>query len=322
LSLDTLLTSLEAAADAPSAKDLTNLNAIRGEERERFLDVWRRLPIDRRRGLIDRLAAMAEDNVELDFSDVFKVGLLDDDVQVRAESVKALWEYEGEDIIGVMVKLLADPEAIVRGEAALGLGRYLMSAELEGRTDDRVGEAEQALRTMARDERELTEVRGRAIEALGVRSEEWVRDLIEDAYSSGDRRLRISAIHAMGRNADSEWLPLVLEEMESDDGEARFEAAAAAGNIGDEDAVDSLAALCNDEDTEVQEAAISALGQIGGPAARAALHGVAAATSDERILEAITDALAEADFLEDPLGIQVQIERSVAEDWEEEADEE
>lgn len=321
MSLDTLFASMEESPAAPAAVELAKLSGIGGDDRERFIDVWRRLSIQQRRNIVDRLAEMAEDNAEFDFNAVYMLGALDDDVQVRADSVRALWEYEGDDLVGVLLRLLRDPEAIVRAETALALGRFLFRAELTDDTSPRIGEIENALRLVATDEAELAEVRGRAIEALGVRGHEWVRDLIEDAYASGDRRLRISAIHAMGRNADLDWLPNVLEEMNSDDPEARFEAATAAGEIADEEAISELARLTDDDDGDVRDAAISALGQIGGPEARNILHTIASESDDDRVLEAVSVALSEADFFEDPLGIRVELDRSVAEDMEE-ADEE
>jgi hypothetical protein len=51
------------------------------------------------------------------------------------------------------------------------------------------------------------------------------------------------------------------------------------------------------------------------------LHEVAAETSDDRVLEAVTDALAEADFVEDPLGFKLQLDGSVADDASEDDDE-
>lgn len=314
MSLDTLLTELNDPASAVHAADLTSLSRLHGVERERFLGAWRAMSVQRRRDIIDRLADLTEDNVELDFDQVFLIGLVDDDVQVRAESVKGLWEYEGDDLVGVLVRLLEDPEAIVRAEAALGLGRFLLRAELEGRDDALTDQAETALRRVALDESELVEVRGRAVEAIGVRTKEWVRDLIEDAYGSGERRLGISAVHAMGRNADPDWLPTIIEEMHNDDTEMRFEAAMAAGSIGDEDAVPDLSDLTAEDDPEVQEAAIAALGQIGGPAARSVLHAVAAESRDERVLEAVSDALSEADFTEDPLGLRPPLDLVVDDD--------
>lgn len=321
MSLDTLLPKLEKNDEPLSAGELAGLSAIDRDQHERFLEVWRRLSIQRRRGIIDKLADITEDNVELDFSRVFLAGLFDDDVQVRAESIKALWEYEGTDLIPLLMRLLSDPEAIVRSEAALALGRFLLRAELDDTVDPHTQEIEAALRAVVHDPQELAEVRGRALEALGVRTHEWVRELIDDAYASGERRMQISAVHAMGRSCDPEYLPTIIEEMQSDDGEMRFEAAVAAGAIADEEAIGDLAELVDDDDVEVQEAAISSLGEIGGPAARAALHQIAADAKDERVLEAVSEALAQADFADDPMGIALGIERSVAEDLEDEDEE-
>lgn len=321
MSLDTLLPKLENNDEPLTAKDLAGLSAIDGGAHERFLDVWRRLSIQRRRGIIDRLADIVEDNVELDFDRVFLAGLFDDDVQVRADSIKALWEYDGADLPPVLLRLLSDQEALVRSEAALGLGRVLLRAELSDAGDTLIAEIEAALRATVNDLDEIEEVRGRALEALGVRAHEWVRALIDDAYAGSEPRMRISAVHAMGRSADPEWLPTVLEELHSDDAEMRFEAAIAAGSIGDEEALADLAELADDEDVEVQEAAIGGLGDIGGPAARSALHQIAADTKDERVLEAVRDALEQADFVDDPLGVHVSIARSMAEDDEDEDDE-
>ena len=183
MSLDTLLPKLEDPKHQPSATDLTALNHLGGAEHERFLGVWRSLSIQRRRDIIDLLADMAEDNVELDFGAVFMTGLLDDDVQVRAESIKALWEYEDDGLVEVLLRMLYDPEAIVRAEAALGLGRYLLRVELSGGDEARAREVESALRAKIDDESELVEVRGRALEAAGVRSEPWVHDAIDEASS-------------------------------------------------------------------------------------------------------------------------------------------
>jgi HEAT repeat protein len=317
LSLDTILAELEDPAQHVASTELGGLSNLTGADRERFLAVWRSLSIQRRRDLIDRLADLAEDNVDLDFSHVFLAGALDEDVQVRADSVKALWEYEGEDLIGLLLRLLHDAEAIVRAEAALGLGRFLLRAELLDQHGARSREVEEALREVVRDEEELPEVRGRAIEAVGVRSADWVQDIIEDAYDSGERRLRLSAVHAMGRNADLAWLPTIISEMESDDSEMRYEAAMAAGGLADEEAIPPLTQLALDEDAEVQEAAIAALGEIGGPAARDALNGLAAEQTDGRVQEAINDALMQAEFVEDPLGLRIPVDLGPDDDEEE-----
>lgn len=316
MSLDTLLPQLQDEAPV-SAVDLAALSSLDGENRDRFLEVWRGLSIQRRRNIVDRLSEITEDNVELDFTTIFMTGLVDDDVQVRADSVKALWEYEGNELVAVLTRLLKDPEAIVRAEAALGLGRFLLRAELMEESGSRIDDIENALREIIRDEDELVEVRGRAIEAVGVRGHDWVHDLIEDAYASGDRRLQISAVHAMGRNADLDWLPTITDEMHSDDPEMRFEAATAAGALAAEDAIPELATLTLDDDSEVQEAAIAALGLIGGNAARNVLNELASETEDERILAAVSEALAEAEFLDDPMSLKLHLDQSIADDTDE-----
>ena len=317
MSIDTVIPQIRDEAHHLTARELASLSGIDDDDRAQFIDIWRALSVQRRRNIIDWLDDLSEDNVELDFARVFLIGLFDEDVQVRADSVKALWEYEGNDLPPVLLTLLRDPQAMVRSEAALGLGRFLLRAELDAHEPSDVPDWERGLRDLLHDDAELSDVRGRALEALGVRSHEWIRDEIEEAYSSGDRRMQISAVHAMGRNADLDWLPTIIEEMHSDDGEMRYEAAVAAGSLADEEAIPDLAQLAYDEDAEVQEAAIAALGQIGGPAARNILQQIASDISDERVLEVVSDALSEADFVEDPLGITVNLERSIQEEMEE-----
>lgn len=307
MSIETVITALQDPDHAPSASSLTALNGIAAIELERFTGAFRSLSIQRRRDIIDGLADLAEDNVELSFDPVFLLGLEDPDVQVRAQSIKALWEHEEESLARRLIDLLSDQEALVRGEAALGLGQFLTRAELDDEDTALTNEIESALRGVYYDESQLVEVRGRALEALGIRSHDWVTEIIDDAYGSGDRRLAISAVHAMGRSADPRWLPTLADEMLSEDSEMRFEAAAAAGELGDEDAVPQLADMTGDEDAEVQEAAIAALGAIGGPAAKSVLQSLATEYDDQRVLDAVSDALMQAEFLDDPMAFKLSV---------------
>jgi HEAT repeat protein len=312
VSLDAVIDALQDPEVAPPATSLALLSGADDTDFARFVEIFPALSIQRRREVIDALADLAEDTIELTFDRVFLLGLADPDVQVRAQSIKALWENESSEVARRFIALLEDEEALVRGEAALGLGLYLTRAEL-GEGDEALSEEiEEALRAVYYDEAQLVEVRGRALEAVGVRSKEWVHDLIDDAYGSGDRRLAISAVHAMGRSADPEWLPILFDEMVSEDSEMRFEAATAAGELGDDEAVPNLADLAADEDAEVQEAAIAALGAIGGAAAKDVLQSLASEYDDERVLEAVTEALMQADFLDDPMAFKLHLDRASA----------
>jgi HEAT repeat protein len=302
VSLETYLEELADPMQSLVATKLTALSNLGPQDAARFRDAWQTLPGDRRERLLEELVDLIEDNVELNFDAVFFVALEDGEAQVRRTAIQGLWEHDGRELLDRLFELLRDdPDAGVRAEAAIALGRFVLHAEFDKLP---AGDAERVERELLRtieDESEVTEVRGRALEALGARSEPWVRDLIERAYDDDDRRLRLSAVHAMGRSVDPDWLPTLLLELESEDAEMRFEAAGALGSIGEGEAVEPLVGLLYDEDLEVRMAAIGALGEIGGPVAKGALEELLV-EGDELVHDIVVEALAEADFADDPLG--------------------
>jgi HEAT repeat protein len=302
---ESLVQELADPSQQVAISKLVGLSGISGGERSSFERVWLEMDGMRRQRLIHELIDLAEDSVELNFDTVFLLALRDQQADVRRAAIQGLSEYEGRDLIEPLTELLrSDPDPGVRAETALALGRFVLRAELAALRNSDAERIEGALRQTFTDPTEPVEVRARALEGLGARSEDWVHDLIEDAFSSDDRRLRISAVHAMGRSADPSWLSSVLGQLDSDDAEMRFEAVVAAGSIEDPEATPYLVALVHDDDTEVQEAAINALGQIGGDDAKDALQELLS-EGDERIAEAVTYALAEIDFAEDPLALDL-----------------
>ncbi len=283
---------------------LSRLSHLEGADRDRFVTGWPALPPPRRVAVLERITELADDNPELNFDTVFTTALRDHDAAVRRLAIEGLWEDQEREVIPDFVDLVQrDPDESVRSTAALALGRFVLLGEYgDVRPRDLVLVTD-TLRSVAADPAESPDVRGRAVEALGASSQPWARDLIEDAYSSGDDRMVASALHAMGRSADSYWLPTLLQELDSGDPVLRYEAAGALGAIGDDEAVPYLAEHLDDEDGEVQEAAIASLGEIGGDDAIAALRsrlqmdGVAQQ-------DAIEAALEQAEFGNDPLGLR------------------
>jgi len=282
------------------ATRLVHLSHLAGEQEKAFLDAWPQIQAERRRQVVRQLVDLAEDNVELNFDAVFLACLSDPDPEVRAVAIRGLWEYEQRDLIGPLIGLLqSDDSALVREEAALALGRFVLQCELGSLPDRYFRQVEQVLRRAIDDEGEELEVRGRALEAIGACSLLWVRQAIDRAYRSDIQRLRVSGIHAMGRNCDPSWLPILFEELRSDDPEMRYEAALACGSLAEEAAVPHLALLLEDEDVEVREVTIAALGEIGGRQARSALQRYLDDPS-RNMREAVEEALSMVDFAEDP----------------------
>jgi HEAT repeat protein len=306
VSLEDYLVELADPSAPLAVARLVNLSNLVPDEASAFKEAWRGTDVQRRRQVVRQLVELAEDNVELNFDAVFLVSLSDPDAEVRRSGICGLWEYEGRDLIPTLVALLfEDADQRVRGEAALALGRYALKAELgEIRASD-ASIVDDALRRTIADPEQTAEVRARAVEAVGARSQPWALQIIEDAYHSGQHRLRVSALHAMGRNCDARWLSTLVRELKSDDAEMRYEAATACGSLGDEAAVPHLMPLLKDDDAEVQEAAIQALGQIGGQEAKRALEDCLG-SPEERVRDAALAALAEVDFGEDPLAFKLR----------------
>jgi HEAT repeat protein len=306
VSLETYLEELADPSRPLGVARLVNLSNLTPDEISTFEEAWRGADAQRRRQVVNQLIELAEDNVELNFDAVFRASLTDSDAEVRRAGLRGLWEYEERDLIPVLVALLLnDDDQAVREETALALGRYALKAEFEEIRASDASIVDDALRTIIADRGQAVEVRARALEAVGVRSQPWVTEIIEEAYSSGQARLRVSALHAMGRNCDPRWLSTLLRELKSDDAETRFEAATACGSLGDESAVHDLLPLLKDDDVEVQEATIQALGKIGGQEAKRALENCMT-HSEERVRNAALAALAEVDFGEDPLAFRLR----------------
>jgi HEAT repeat protein len=306
VSLESYLRELVDPACPLRASGLINLSNLLPDEVTALEDAWRAVNVHRRRQVVRQLIELAEDNVELNFDAVFRLSLSDSDAHIRRSGIQGLWEYEGRDLIPTLAHLLlTDADQGVRAEAALALGRYALKAEFDEVRASDADIVDDALRRAITEPGQATEVRARAVEAAGVRGHPWVIKAVEDAYHSGEHRLRVSALHAMGRSCDVRWLSTLLRELGNDDAEIRYEAATACGSLADQAAVPHLLPLLEDEDPEVQETVIQALGQIGGQEAKQALEDCLA-RSDERVRDAALAALAELDFGEDPLAFKLR----------------
>ncbi len=286
-----------ADTEAPiTAAIIYSLSHLRGDNLASLRERWPSFPVERRRLIMKRVAETSEMAFDLDFDALCKIGLEDDDDEVRVAAIDGLWDNSEMDFFHKLVGMvLDDPSVSVRAMAATALGRFLYMAEMDEFPAEPAREAQDILLELYRRDDESLEVRRRALEAISNTSREEVAGMIEEAYNSGERLMKVSAVFAMGRSCDrGRWSQIVLHEMGSRDPEIRFEAVRAAGELSIEDAVPLLKELSDSADREIKEAAIWALGEIGGGDVIELLQSLshaAESSEDYELQEVIEEAL-------------------------------
>ncbi len=300
MTLNQILADL-ADKDKPLATGrLAYLSGLSKEEVRLLDQMWQQFDTSRRRQVVEKLVDLSEDSAELDFNAVFRRCLHDHEADIRVMAIEGLWECEDRWLLYALERLvICDDSTEVRAAAAVALGRYILLAELGKLRPEEARKLEETLFACIENPQEPLQVRRRAIEALGHLSLEKVTAVIEEAYASQDRLMRVSSLYAMGRNADPRWLPILIRELENEDGEMRYEAASSCGELGDAQAAPYLIPLMDDPDLEVQLAAINALGKVGGTLARRALRS-RLHDPDERLRQAVQNALEELEATRDP----------------------
>jgi HEAT repeat protein len=282
---------------------LSNLSDLSPDEVVVFRREWPVIDAERRQQIVARLVELSEDNLELDFDDVFRSCLTDDDSEVRAKAIEGLWECEELSLVDALFGLLlGDAEHSVREAAATALGKFALLAELGKLPESYAHKVEDTLTSTFTNEKEILDVRCKALEAIGFLSKAYVEGLIRLGYQSESLELRASALYAMGRNCNSEWLPILLKELDSPYPRLRFEALRSYAELEAEEAVLPLVKRIDDSDALVRVAAIQALGQIGGSEAKEALE-MCLESEEEFIRETAEEALQEIGFWQDPLSL-------------------
>ena len=291
-----LLEDLCACASVSVRLPLHHLSGLAAEEARRVNDIWSQVPVGPRSQLMARLVELAEADLEVDFGTMFRLGLGDEDPEVRRAAIEGLWEDEDVRLVPPLVARLTEDEApSVRAAAAVSLGRFILLGELQKIRPRPYALAYTSLLSVCRAAGEDDEVRRRALESLAYVSNEAVAALISEAYAASEEKRRISAVFAMGRSADNRWADDVRQELVSPNPELRYESAQACGELALSEAVPELEGLADDIDPEVQQAALWALGQIGGKRAQQILERCCRAES-EATRAAAEDALAELEF--------------------------
>jgi HEAT repeat protein len=286
-----------AGSGAPTARVLRGLNNLDPDQLAELQSAWPQLSDSRRAYVAEKLREMAEDDIDLDFTPIFRFTLSDIEERVRLSSIDGLWEDETPSLIDALAVLLrSDPSPLVRAASATSLGRFMYLGEVEKINRRRRDQVYSALMGALVSSPPSSVVYQHALESLAYVSNEQVQQYIREAYASDNEALRVVAVFAMGRSNDRQYSDIVRKELHSVLPAMRAEAARAGGELEVDDVVPELARLIEDTDSDVAAAAIEALGQIGGDEARQLLE-KAAASDDALIAEAAEEALAEFEFL-------------------------
>ena len=117
--LDTTLKKLVEETEPVSVASLYALSGLDRADLDKVRSAWPAIPLERRRTAIRHLVDIAEDNFEVDFNSIYRLGLVDVDPDVRAAAIDGLWEDGDPVLIAPFIKLLqSDATEKVRVAAA------------------------------------------------------------------------------------------------------------------------------------------------------------------------------------------------------------
>ncbi len=270
---------------------LYRLSGIEGNELSKLDQIWPDISAARRKGLIEDLATFAETNLFLSYESIFKLGLIDQNSNIRTIAIQALWECSELELIPTFLKILKNDEDIsTQAQAASGLGHYIYLGELEEIKSEIYENIINKLLDVMDDQGDPL-IRRRTLESLGYSNHPRLPSLIEDAYDYGDEDWLVSVLIAMGRSADEQWNPMVMDKLDHVNARVRLRAAESAGELNIPDTSPTLIHLLNDDDEEVQFAAVWALSEVGGIDASNALESLLEQTEDEEAIELIETAI-------------------------------
>jgi len=261
---------------------------------------WNQVPVSRRRALLEDLEELADVDTLMNFDDLARFSLKDLDPQVRALSIRLLWEAEDKKLVPVFIQMMAeDMDHQVRAAAANALGLFVFLGELEEIPEDLLQEIVDNL-IMATTGEDHPLVRRRALESLGYSGREDVVPLLQEAYERGNPEWLASALYAMGRSADQRWSGNIMRMIDHPNSTVREEAVRAAGELELTAARDPLIQIVEEDDDDiVKMAAVWSLSQIGGGIVRPFLERLAEETEDEEEVDLIEEALDNLSFTED-----------------------
>ena len=277
---------------------LYHLGDLSPEDAARLAEVWPKVPLQRRRGLVEDLEVITDTDLTAAFKEVGLIALEDADAAVRFGGIRLLWLEDDLTIIPRLLELAKhDPDVEVRANAVGALGGFMYFAALEELPWNYTHDIETTLMGFLKDESEDELVRRQALEVLGYSLNLDMAPWIEDAFASPSEAWQASALFAAGRSGQEQWGEKVLSYLHNTNPRLRAEAARAAGELLLQEARDDLVELLEDVDADVRMMAAWALSEIGGGEdIAAALEAALENAADDEETAALEEALSNLAF--------------------------
>jgi HEAT repeat protein len=133
-------------------------------------------------------------------------------------------------------------------------------------------------------------VREQAMLALSTIGKAAIEPLSE-AMKEPKWETRYRAAEALGKIADEKAIQPLIQGLKDNRDHVRYIAAKGLKGLGDSNAVEPMVILLKDENRYVRLMAVRALGVIGGTVSREALESAKNTETDDKVKEAIEDAL-------------------------------
>ena len=246
------------------------------------------------------LRTVAESDRSLEFDTLFRAAIGFPDPKVRLECVRALSNGGSSNIAQTLLETLErDADVQVRAAAADSLHAFSDPSQARNVSGAALARIAAALgQAVSQDERV---VRGKALKALAAMRVDDVPDLIDAMFDDaiGDPDLMSDVLLAMGETGDRSWLPTIEDAFYSGEAKIRIAAVVAFGEVAGDDDVDSLSEPFDDHVLEVQMATVHALANIGSSQAREMLSLAVSSSEPEvqRMAQAALDMLKAEDDL-------------------------
>jgi HEAT repeat protein len=199
--------------------------------------------------------------------------MADANVPEKPEGVE---EFEKQGLEGIVRALRNSTDPKVRQYAAYLLGKAKNPRAIQPLIEG-LGDFDKAVREQAT--LALSTIGKAAIEPLAaaMKEKKW--------------ETRYRAAEALGRIADEKAVQPLIQALKDNRDHVRYMAAKGLRELGDSDAIEPMVILLTDENRYVRMMAARALGAIGGKKVNTALGRALESEEDEKVKEAITDAM-------------------------------